>query len=313
MSRIKTKVLILIAVFAAAFSLGKLFSQSRTHRFTERSVAKLLDCDPAKVRKIELRGRETIVLERTDTASDQLFRSHVLDLLRWDLRTPENREADAARASKLASLACETFNPEPVSSAEKESVVFDGPSVRLVYGSNDQGNFDLKFSKKIIGRKAFVRVGENGPSFKVPENILQFFSVSVAELENRRVARITPGNVMMLETWRENKPLINLERNGDGWVLRQGKKVLGNGTAEADRYVNRAVNLYALKIYSGESPCGKRPEFRLDVSGVSGRKEEWKFIPSKNGFLVCNSQRDEVFLVHKDIAKYLNIPARRLM
>jgi hypothetical protein len=311
MGSIKTKVIILIAVFLVTAFLGRIFSRSHHDASVEKNATKLLECDAAKVRRIELNRDESLVFERTDQESERAFQAHVLDLIQWQMRAPAAHEADVARVSKIASLACETYSPEPESKAEAQGVAFDGPSVFLSYGDSGQ-KFELHFAKKIESRKAFVRTG-NGRVYRLSENFYHLLTAPTEAFENRRVSRISPSNVMSLKTWRGKQPLVELERTGEGWILKNGNRTLGSGSIEATKYVNRAANLLALKIYSGDSPCGKPAQFRVHVVGISDRQEEWKFIPAKEGFLVCNSQRSDVYVVHKDIAKYLNVPAKKLM
>lgn len=308
-----SKIVFLGIVFLAALASGIFWSKSGVkHR--EKVAAQLLDCDPNDVRKIELTesNRGQIILERTDAAADQAFKSQVTDLIQWQMREPRRVEADAGKVSKLVGMLCHTYNPEKISDQEKQGVSFNGTTVRI-WEKADEQPVELQFSPKVVQRRGYVRVGDSGAAYRVSEALFRVVSVPADFLENRKIARIVPSNVLRLRVWAKEKEAISMERNDDGWLLKRGEKILGNGSEEAERYVNRIVTLNALSLVAEHTVCQKAPDFRLELGGVSGRKEELKFFFYKDGMLGCNSDRSDTFLVHRDFAKYLSISPKKLM
>jgi hypothetical protein len=135
---------------------------------------------------------------------------------------------------------------------------------------------------------------------------------------------MTADNVNVMTVFRGAKESFTLERQGSGWRVMLGGKEIGRGTEEAQKYVNRLSTLKAIKADEDAlSPanCDRaQSRMSIEIIGVGDRKEAlfFQYKPDSKSdkkprnVTVCNTARDALFTVHRDLIPYLETPVEKL-
>jgi hypothetical protein len=322
------KIGIILLVFVAFYTGAHFWIRWRnTVTDDVTKLTRLVECDPNEVRSLNLTSRaedEGVVLSftRTDTARPGLSSSAQLTFSEWRMHSPLKGEADAAVLTRFASMFCELYDPIPTrddlfseGAVAAESLVFG------LEGGKESGEHILRFGPVTEDRMNVVRyVSPRGAerTIKIQPKLLQLASLRSEDYLNRRVMRITADNVNVAIVFAGGKEKFTLEREGAGWRVLIAGKVQGGGSEEATKYVNRLTTLRALKADEDSlspSACeDSASKMSVRVEGVGDRQETVYFQYGKTGPLTaCNTARDALFTIHRDMVRYLETPVVELL
>lgn len=321
------KIAVIVVVFLA-FYLGAHFYIRWKNTVTDdvSKISRLVDCDPNELKalKISPKGGNPdgeLVFQRSDQPRAGLSPSIQLSFSEWKLANPKG-EADSGMMIRFASMFCELYDPIPTKESEftpgeaaAEKIVFD------LQGGNQPGEHTLFFGNTSSDRLNVVKYrAPNGDErfLKIQPKILQLAGLAPKEFLNMKVMRMSADNVMVASVFDGQKEKFTLERQDDGWRVLNAGKLLGKGSVEAAKYINRLTTLRAIKVNEEAlSPTACDPtasRMRVQLSGVEDRKETLYFQYGKTGNLsVCNSARDALFTVHRDLVPYIEAPTKELI
>jgi hypothetical protein len=321
------KIAIILLVFVC-FYLGAHFYIRWKNKASDdvSKATQLVACDPNEVRTIKIfrKDDKELSFTRADQAAAGVPPAAQLAAAEWKYESPLVGEADAAVMIHFASMFCEIYDPAPV--RDEEFTPGAGAADRIVFGLGEKGEHTLRFGKAAEERMVVTRYEGNGSSrtVKMQPKIMQLASQEPGAYLNMRVMRMAADNINLATVYHGTKEIFTLERQGDGWRLMASGKEIGPGSEEAQKFVNRLSTLKALKVDSEAlSPTNcERAQSKISVefSGVGGRKEAlfFQYKPEaknkKNPAIVtvCNTARDALFTVHRDLIPYIELSAGQL-
>ena len=306
-------------VLAYAGGRGWVYFRERASRTTPLSV-RLIDCDPNQVRGIRLLGKDgnTLEFKRTDAPRAGVPSSAQLSASQWMMQGSPEQEADASVLSRLASMACDLYNPTPAEGETFGESAGRTKTLELAVQKDDlSGVHSIDFGPMTSDRQALVRYrGAAGDvQVHVTPKLVQLASLQPEEYRNLKVLRLNGDQVMMAAVFDGKKERFTLERDGAGWSIHQAGKKIANGGVPANQYVNRLGTLRGLSSKpAGGVKCETRPfKMKIALNAVGGREETLYLDYDKAGNLRgCDSARDTFFEVHRDLLKYVDVPAKSL-
>lgn len=321
------KIAIILLVFVC-FYLGAHFYIRWKNRVTDDSskVTQLVACDPNEVKGIKIAGKDgkELLFTRVDQAAAGVPPAAQLAAAEWKYESPLSGEADAAAMIRFASMFCEIYDPAPT--RDEEYAPGAAPVESVTFNLGEKGEHTLRFGKTAEERMVVTRYEGGGSSrtVKIQPKIMQLASQPAAAYLNTRVMRMTADNINVATVYRGSKESFALERRGDGWRVMAAGKEIGPGSEEAQKFVNRLSTLKALKVDSealNPANCDRaQSQISVELTGVGDRKEalffqyqpEPKGKGKARGVTVCNTARDALFTVHRDLIPYIEVPAEKL-
>lgn len=325
------KITIILLIFVC-FYLGAHFYIRWKNRVTDDSskVTQLVQCDPNEVRGIKIFSRKggkdtALSFSRVDQAEAGVPSAAQLSAAEWKYEAPLTGEADAAVMIRFASMFCEIYDPAPT--RDEEYSEGTAPVDRVVFNLGEKGEHTLRFGKTAEERMVVTRYeGPSGASrtVKIQPKIMQLASQDPAAYLNTRVMRMSADNINVATVYYGAKEGFKLERQGEGWKVLVGGKEVGAGSEEAQKFVNRLTTLKALKVDAealSPANCERaQSKISVELAGVGNRKEalffqyrpEPKGKEKASGVTVCNTARDALFTVHRDLIPYIEMPVEKL-
>lgn len=321
------KIAIILLIFVC-FYLGAHFYIRYKNRVTDDAskVTQLVQCDPNEVRGIKITQKDGKVLSfaRVDQAAAGVPPSAQLAAAEWKYESPLSGEADASVMIRFASMFCEIYDPAPT--RDEEYAPGAAPVESVAFSLGEKGEHTLRFGKTAEERMVVTRYEGGGASrtVKIQPKIMQLASQAPAAYLNTRIMRMTADNVNVATVYRGGKESFTLERKGEGWRILAGGKEIGAGSEEAQKFVNRLSTLKALKVDAealNPANCERaQSNVSVELTGVGNRKEalffqykpELKGKEKAGGVTVCNTARDALFTVHRDLIPYIELPAEKL-
>jgi len=290
-------------------------------------ISRLVDCDPNQVRLIKITQRRAtdevaLSFSRTDKPRSGLSSSAQVSFSEWDFLSPLTGEADASVMVRFASMFCDTYDPIPTS--EDQFIPGSSPVEKIEFsleGGKNSGLHTLIFGGISNDRMSVVKyVPPSGDqrTVKIPPKIMQQASLEPVSFLNMKVVRMSADNVIRAAVFFKAKEQFVLEREGDGWnVIAEGRPPVA-GSGEAAKYVNRLTTLRALKVDKealSPSACeANSSQVRVELFGVGDRRETLFFQYGKRGPVsACNSARETLFTVHRDLIQYIEQPISALV
>ncbi len=322
------KLSILVLIFVVAYLGAHFWIRWRnTVADNATKTARLAECEANGVRAIKIfsnkDGKETVLsFQRKDAPVAGIPPSTQLSFSEWEFLSPEKGEADASILVRVASMFCELYDPIPLSVGD-----FSSPSASVdrmeveVQGGENPGTYILHFGKFSSDRMSIVKVQEPGEKekvYKIPLRLQELASFAPKQYLNMKILRMTADNVQSAKIFTKAKESFSLERSGNGWRVLAGGKFLGNGSVEAEKFLNRLSTLRAIGVSQGAAnpaSCEENQSQKsVHIVGVAGKKEEIFFQYGKKGPLTaCSTARDALFTVHRDFLPYLEVPVKKLL
>lgn len=310
-----------ILIFFMAYAGGRAWMYWQDLRARSAPLsARLIECDPNDVRGIRILQKDgkTLEFHRNDAPRPGVPTAALLAASQWQIQSNPVEEAEASILSRLSSIACDLYNP---TSAEGETFAASaGNAVTLELVLQREGNSSshaIDFGPYTADRQSLVRY--RGPSggrlLHVTPKLLQLASLPAEEFKNLKVLRQGADQAMKATLFEGQKERFSLERNGAGWSIHAGGKLVGAGGEKASQYVNRLGTLRALSAKpAGGTKCEASPyKIRIALEGIGGRAEDLYLDYGKAGNIrACDSARDTIFEVHRDLLKYVDVPAKAL-
>lgn len=292
-------------------------------------ISRLVDCEPNDVRYLSIfqstEGRvEELGFARTDTISPGTPSVVAFGESSWRYLSPFKGEADATLLRRLASTLCELYDPVLL---RPEDMKYAPPGKRvaskLVFGLGGKlGARAITFDLGAVGpdKLNFVLFTQDSKErvAKIPERFLMAASLPPEDFRSLQAMKIAADNVQVAKLKVDGKERFTLERAGAGWRVLLGEKELGQGSEEAARYINRLATLKALEVlepeHSSQQCAAGKARAVLEVKGVANREESLRFDYGRGGDVsVCSTARTMKLRVHRDLLKYLDVPAKRLL
>jgi hypothetical protein len=287
----------------------------------------LVQCDPNEVKGIRITQKDgkQLSFTRVDQATAGVPPAAQLAAAEWKYESPLSGEADAAVMTRFASMFCEIYDPAPT--RDEEYSAGAAPVDQIAFSLGEKGEHTLRFGKTAEERMVVTRYEGGGASrtVKIQPKIMQLASQNPAAYLNTRVMRMAADNVNVATVYHGAKESFTLERKGDGWIVLAGGKELGAGSEEAQKFVNRLSTLKALKVDAealSPANCERaQSKVSVELTGVGNRKEafffqykpEAKGKEKAGGLTVCNTARDALFTVHRDLIPYIEVSAEKLL
>lgn len=293
-------------------------------------VTSLVSCDPNDVRAISitqvLNGKnEELEFERVDKIVPGVPTASAYAQADWRYLKPSQGEADATLLRRIASTVCELYDPimlkEAGTNMPRAADVRAAETLRVALKEKD-GERKLEFSFGSPGTDRLVDVvlkndGRVKGAAKIPVQLLQAASLPSEQYQSLRVMRIEADNVQTATLRIDGRERFTLERLGADWKVLENGKDKGPASEEANRFVNRLATLKAVGILEpsyGVDLCRRgKTKAIFEVRGVAGREEAVHFDYGKGGDIAaCSTARTMKFRVHRDLLKYLEVPAKAL-
>lgn len=321
------KIAIILLIFVCFYLGAHFYIRWKNQSTNDASkVTQLVQCDPNEVKgiKISQKGGKELSFSRVDQPGAGVPPAAQLAAAEWKYESPLSGEADASVMIRFASMFCEIYDPAPT--RDEEYAPGAAPVDHIVFQLGEKGDHTLRFGKTAEERMVVTRYEGAGlaRTVKIQPKIMQLASQEPAAYLNTRVMRMTADNVNVATVYHGSKESFSLERQGDGWRVMAGGKDIGQGNEEAQKFVNRLSTLKALKVDSealSPANCERaQSKISVELAGVGGRKEalffqykpEAKGKEKQSGVTVCNTARDALFTVHRDLIPYIELPAEKL-
>jgi hypothetical protein len=317
------KIAYFLLAFVIAFAAGRgwMWARERAAKAPVQN-ARLIDCDPNQVRGIRVLRKDgrTLEFHRLDQPRPGVPAAAQLAMAQWRMTGNPETEADASVLSRIASMACDLYNPAPAEGVAFGESAGSAKSLELVTQKDGVAVIhSLDFGGFTANRQALVRyragVGDTGVQAQVTPKLLQLSSLEPDEYRNLKVLRFNGDQMMMVSLVAGKQERFTLERDGAGWSIYQKNRKIADGGERANQYVNRFGTLRALAAKPAAGvKCDALPyKFKLSFGGVGSRGEELFLDYDKSGPVrACNSARDSLFEVHRDLLQYVDVPAMSL-
>jgi hypothetical protein len=318
------KLLVLVLVFAAFYMGAHYYIRWRNTVTDDVSkISRLVECDPNEMKGLKITAADgsEYSFTRADQPRAGLSPAAQLSFSEWQYDNPIKGEADASLMIRLATMFCEIYDPIPTDDAQFKAGATTAEKIFLrLEGGKAPGEHSLQFGP-ISGDRLNV-VKYQGPGVervvKIQPKILTLASLKPKDYLNTKVMRMSADNVMVATIFENQKEKFTLERQDDGWRVLRGGKLLGPGNEEAGKYINRLTTLKALRVNEeGLSPTACEAgsaRMHVQLAGVGDRAETLYFQYQKKGDVAaCNSAREALFVVHRDIIPYLETPSEKLL
>lgn len=326
------KSLILLSLFVGFYMLGHFALRSWNQRKASVSEAtKLVNCDPGKIQSVRIiqpsavasEATKELVFERIDSPDPSLPALAQFAKADWRLISPRKIEADSSILNRLTSLVCEQYNPlilKPDSFALSESKDSRALKISYRFFGQEKDSGEIHFGLVTADRMNIVQLktGSESTVAKVPLSLLEASSMPEVSFENRRVLKMSADNIQTATVFKDGKESFTVQRAGADWKVLQAGKEIGEGSAEAGKYVNRLSTLRGIDILDAEfapEKCEKeKTNYRVEFVGVANRKETL-FLNAAKGKPIssCSSERTAKFKIHEDILKYISQPKEKLI
>jgi hypothetical protein len=319
------KIASLVLLFAAFYMGGHYWIRWK-NRITDDTTksTRLVECDPNQIAKMtitqSLQGEKTeLSFERVDARAEGLNSSAQLAASDW--RFVGKGEADLLVVSRMASMLCELYDPIPMRAQEAALAADSRHAQNLVFELSDKGetkSLEIRFIAPTQDRMMLVEY--QGKFYKILPELFRLSSQETKHYLNYRVVRMSPDTIHAASFIVDGKERFTLEREGAEWRILAAGKVMGRGSEEAGRFVNRISTLRALEIaasdFSRESCEKEKHKVRVELSGLANKKETVYFSGAKSKqdkISACSTGRLARFMVHQDLMKYLNQPVNKLI
>lgn len=322
------KIIILLGIFIGFYLVGHYSIRWRNRQAVEPAAAtRLVDCDLNKIHRIKITQKEkgienSFLFERVDAKDASLPISAQTAKAEWRIIAPKNIEADSTMLTRYAAQICEIYNPINIRKEDfvpSEAAERRATKVEFNFYGEDDFSHSLQFGLVGADRMNVVEYSSSGKNIvaKIPPTLLQASSLSADSYTNYRVMKMNVDNIQAATIYMDGKEKFSVERAGSDWkVLRQGKE-LGIG-AEAGKYLNRLATLRGIQLLDTEFPqekCEKeKNNVRVEFSGIANKRETLYFTTQNTKQISsCSNARTSKFEIHKDILKYIFIPADKLL
>lgn len=312
----RRKILTVFILFVASYYGLHNYLKWQRYRH-RRSAISLFNCNIDQVNALNFQRAKDGKIEEFDfqkkvpEVSGQIPASYQNTLAVWTVSGAIEGEADKTKVTRILSALCESKQAEPLDGADEAKKIMQMDPIKLTLPSATKpfiatvGGVDNQ-----RGLMVDVVSGNIPGIYRVPIVLKQSLTASASDFLNHKVARLDPDDLQEADLVR-GKDTIHLERTSAGWLVSQ-KKSKKTSKGEADRFVNRLMNLQAIEVRDSKFSsdlCGAVLFFAsVTVKAVDGREEKfqfWRQPDSGDNFFGCSSQRNAKFLVHKEMEKYL--------
>jgi hypothetical protein len=292
-------------------------------------LSRLVECEPNEVRSITITQaaagkQEELAFARVDQPQPGVPPAISFAEGEWRYLRPRQGEGDATLLRRIASTLCELYDPIPLRESEMAAAE-SNPERRAVKlsvvlaGKKGEETVSIDFGSVSADRMNTVRLGtkDGNRVVKIPNRFLHSASLSPDLFLGLQVMKNSGDNIQLATLKVDGKERFTLERAGADWKLVVNGKDNGAASEEANRFVNRLATLKALDVlepaYEPERCRSMNAKAVVEMRGVAGREEALRFDYGRGGDIAaCSTLRRSKFRVHRDLLKYLDVPARAL-
>lgn len=317
------KIFTLILVFAGFYMAGHYWIRWRNRVADDTTKTnRLVECDPNQVTRIRItQGTENLSFNRVDNKQEGMPANAQLARSEWRFSGEEGKEADAPALARVASMFCQIYDPVPMRSANAAPAAGSGRADSIFIETSEKGEarqYELRYLTETQDKMILVEY--QGKAYKIMKELFLAASLPPGAFVNYRVARMTPDSIQAASFIIDGRERFTLEREGSDWRVLSAGKVMGKGSDEAGRFVNRISTLLALEVKDAQisaEQCEKGAhKVRVELTGLANRRETIYFdnkAPAKGRLSACSTARPSLFMVHADLMKYFNQPVKKLM
>lgn len=324
------KILAIVFLFVA-FYMGAHFYIRWKNTVTDdvTKISRMVECQPNDLRSLVIQqaveGKtEELRLERVDQPETGVPAVTAMARWEWRFTQPVTGEADPTLVRRIASTICELYDPIPVRPDDFHPEVSPNRLARRVeaklVAEGKEQTVAFEFGV-LADRNTVIRYHDGSGkerTYKIPDRFLQVASVPPEGLRNLRVMKIEADNVQQATLKIDGKERFTLERAGADWKVLQAGKEKGEGSEEAERFVNRLSTLRALDVespaYSSSDCLAAKAKVVFSVHAIGGREETLRFDYGRGGDVAgCSTLGSQKFRVHRDLVKYLEIPVGKVL
>jgi len=320
------KILGLVFLFVVCY-LGMHFYIRHKNTITDdvTKIGRLAECQPNDARVVTIQQNTDgkpleLRFERIDRPLPGVPAVAAVERWIWVMRTPVSGVADPAAVRRIISTLCELYDPQPVRAADFEPETATRRLARKVEVTFENGKTSTVEFGKLVSRSTVIRYGgpEGDRAVRIPDSFLEVVSLPPGEYKNLRVMRLEADSIQQAVLSVDGRDRFTLERAGADWKVLQGGKVLGGGSNEASKFLNRVSTLRAIGVVSEDYPeerCARlAPKVRVSLFDISGRQEVVRYAYGPAGdVLACSSLGAQEFKIHRDMIPYLEISAQSLL
>lgn len=292
-------------------------------------VKKIIPCEPNDVQSIRFSGPPMTAegvgemeIVRVDQKSPGVPPILQFEQSEWKISGSIQREADQVLTTGIVAKICEIYDPIPTKEEEftQAGGMKSKVSAKMKVGEAES-EWKLEFTDLTKDRLVVMKISENDESpkfYKTAAKLSQLISLASKDYVNTRLMRMSADAINRVSVHFSRGESFQMERNGEGWDLKQGDVALGAGNEESVRFVNRFTTLKATKVNYEELNPGicdpDRAKARVQMEGLNGRQELLSFDYGKTGDIkACNSQRVAIFTIHRDFVKFLETPVKKMV
>jgi len=289
-------------------------------------ISRLVDCEPNEVRSLSILQsaegmQEELIFQRVDQAQSGVPSVVAYAGAEWKYVKPMLGEADSTLIRRVASTLCEIYDPIALRESDMKPPEGEGrKALRIAVGLEGKKkaeNLSVEFGQVGPDRMNIVMVTSASIGkrvVKIPDRFLQSASLTPEQYRSLQVMRTNADNIQQATLKIDGKERFSLERAGADWKILAGGKA-GPASEEANRFVNRIATLKALDVLEPEHEPQRCRSGKavFEVRGIAGREEIVRFDYGRGGDIAaCSTSRSMKFRVHRDLLKYLDVPAESL-
>lgn len=321
------KIAIILFVFVGFYMAAHYYIRwKNTVTDNVTKVKKIIPCEPNDVTSIRFLGpqpgQEEVEIVRSDTKEPGVPAVLQFELSEWKISGSPQREADQVLSTGIVAKICEIYDPIPTK--EEEFQQAGGTKSKIsakIKVAETETQWTLEFSDLTKDRLVVMKINENNESpkyYKTAAKLAQLISLPPKDFVNTRLMRMSADSINRVSVHFTRGESFQMERNGEGWDLKQADKALGAGNEESVKFVNRFTTLRATKVsYEELNPNLCDPDkarVRVQVEGLNQQIELLSFDYTKTGDIkACNSQRVAIFTIHRDFVKFLETPLNKMI
>jgi hypothetical protein len=320
------KIFAVVALFVVCY-LGAHFYIRHKNTVTDdvTKVGRLASCQPNDARAITIEQRVEgkpveLRFERVDRPPPGVPSVTAVERWIWVMRTPVAGVADPATVRRIVSTMCGLYDPRDVRADEFRPETATRRLAHRVEITFENGKTSsVEFGALADSATVVHYAGPEGErTVRIPQDFLQVTSRPTGEYKNLRVMRLDADNIQQTTLSIDGKERFTLERAGSDWKVLNDGKMLGQGSDEAGKFLNRVSTLLAIGVVSEDFPderCAAIPtKVKVSLLDISGRQEVVRFAYGPAGdVLACSSMGAQEFKVHRDMVPYLEITPKSIL
>ncbi|MGZ3651311.1 MAG: DUF4340 domain-containing protein [Bdellovibrionota bacterium] len=321
------KILLLVVLFIACYMAAHFYIRYKnTVTDDVTKIGRLANCQPSDARTIKIEQfsdgkKQELFFERTDHPAAGIPAVAAMERWSWVMKAPSRGVADPTAIRRIASTLCELYDPTPVRPEEFRAELATRRLARRVEFTMDSGAASsVEFGADQDRSTVIHYKGPEGDKMvRIPDRFLEVVSLPVAEFKNMRLMRLETDNIQKAELTIDGKERFTLERSGADWNVKLNGGLIGAGSEEAAKFLNRLSTLRGIRVmaedFSAEKCAALKARAVVKAIDLMGQEEKVRFEYGKTGgsLTACSSLGAQEFEVHHDMLPFLDVPLKSVL